>query len=107
MGRNHSHNYGSHIPELKPWLKKYGAKFSHSPQYVLIGSYNTSSNTVMGILGAANNEFYAYILRREILKNGYCEIKRTEYHENPNFSIEEYMIQVIEASELQGKDFIK
>jgi len=93
-----SHNFGYFIPELRETIVQYGCKLSERPPYVLLGQYNSKSKgPTMGILAAANNEFHAYLLRKEIRKSGYCDIQRTEYFPNPKmstFSIQEYMKQM-------------
>jgi len=95
-------NFGQPIPELKNLLSKYGVALSASPAYVLVGQYNSKEiGTVMGILAAANNEFHAHLLRREIRKSGLCDIEQSEYHPSGNttFSIEIYKRKMREKFE--------
>lgn len=92
------HNFGYFIPELRETIVQYGCKLSEKPPYVLLGQYNSKAKgPTLGILCAANNEFHAHLLRREICKSGYCEIQKTEYFPEPKestFSIQDYMKQM-------------
>jgi len=82
-------------PEIKPWVEKYGCSLNDEPPFVLLGHYNSKAlGPVMGILAAANNEFHAHIIRRELNNNGNVEVMRTEFHKNPNFSIKEYRAKI-------------
>jgi len=92
MKKNSSPKFGSAIPEVRNFITKYGCRLKDNPPYVLLGQYNSKAiGPVMGILAAADNEFHAYLLRREFRKNGHCTIERTEYHPGePTFSIETY-----------------
>lgn len=82
-------------PEIKPWVEKYGCQLSENPPFILLGHYTSKAlGPVMGILAATNNEFHAHILRRELNKNGTVEIMRSEFHPDPNFSIEEYRAKI-------------
>jgi hypothetical protein len=44
----------------------------------------------MGILAAAENEFYAHLMKREFCKAGFCDVKKTEYHPDGDFCLEDY-----------------
>lgn len=91
-------------PEMKSWVEKYGCSLGESPQFILFGQYNSKQiGPVMGILAASNNEFHAHLLRREFEKNGHVEVKRTEFHPDPNFSIQDYREKVRARMEQQKK----
>lgn len=80
MKRSTTKKFGSAIPELREFVEKYGANLKDNPPYVLLGKYQSKGiGLVMGVLAATTNEFHAHILRREIRKNGHCEIKTTEF----------------------------
>jgi hypothetical protein len=82
-------------PEMRLWVDKYGCSLRDKPQFIILGQYNSKKlGPVMGILAASSNEFHAHILRREFQKNGNVEVMRTEFHPNPNFSIEDYRAKV-------------
>jgi len=90
--RKTSKNFGSAIPEIRPFIERYGCRLSDNPPFVLLGQYNSKEiGLVMGVLAAANNEFHAHILRRELRKAGTVDIERTEYHpDSATFSISQY-----------------
>jgi hypothetical protein len=70
------------IQELKDTYKRCGCSLSKNPQYVLVGElYTKEYGLMMGILAAANNEFHARVIKKEIQKyRGKCNIEITEYH---------------------------
>jgi hypothetical protein len=89
----------SRIPDLEDILQKYGTTLKNNPQFVLVGEYRGVNGKYGGILAAANNEFHAYILKREINKSGNCRIERSEYHpDGATFSIELYRRRIRQAS---------
>jgi hypothetical protein len=102
MNKNND-NFGHTIPELRETIVRYGTKLSKKPPYILLGQYNSKEvGPTMGILAAADNEFHAHFLCKEIRKNGYCDIQRTEYFPDESkrqFSIKKYMIQMRERME--------
>lgn len=78
-------------PEVQEKVKKYGCLLKNNPPYIIFGHYKSQIfGSVKGILAGAQNEFYAHILCKEFKKNGKVEIRRTEFHLHPNFSIEDY-----------------
>jgi hypothetical protein len=81
---------GTTIQELKGTVLRYGCSLTDNPPYVLVGQYNSKAGPWIGILAAAPNEFYAYIIRREMQKSGKVKIERTEFHQDTTFSIELY-----------------
>jgi hypothetical protein len=91
-------NFGEkHLTEVSAYIKRYGSRIERNPQYVLIGAYNLGKNKkYTGILSVADNEFHAYILRRELRKHGYCDVERTEHHEAPTFSMAIWKQKMIE-----------
>ena len=94
--------FGSTILELKDVIQKYGCGLGISPPYIVHGQYNSpTSGPVMGILAAASNQFHAYLIWREVMKNGRATVYRTEFHPNQNFSIETYKAKVRENMEAQ------
>jgi hypothetical protein len=103
MKKNSSTKFGSAIPEVRSFITKYGCRLRDNPPYVLLGQYNSKAiGPVMGILAAADNEFHAYLLRREFRKNGHCNIERTEYHSGkPTFSIETYKRKMREKMKME------
>lgn len=95
---NRDRKFHKAAPEIKSLVAKYGCPFKAEPEFVLFGRYNSKAiGPVMGILAAAKNEFHAHILRRELNKNGNAEVMRTEFHTDPNFSIQEYKAKRIQA----------
>ena len=84
---------GQIIPELSRYIRRYGARLKEQPPYVVTGLYlSPSIGPIMGVLAAAHNEFFAYLLRREINKRGNGKVQRTEYHaDRPTFSLELYI----------------
>lgn len=97
-------NFGNAIPELREVIMRYGCRLSENPPFVLVGQYNSKEiGPIMGILAAANNEFHAFLLRREFRKNGNCDIEKTEYHSGKaTFSIEMYKRKFLERMERQA-----
>lgn len=91
-------SFGAAIPEVKEFITKYGCTLSDKPPFVLVGQYNSKEiGLVMGILAAANNEFYAHILRKELRKNGTCDIEYSEFHpDKTTFSIEKHKAKLRE-----------
>lgn len=86
-----SSKFGDTIPELKEIITKYGCGLGDSPPYVVVGTYNSNeSGSIMGILAACQNQFHAYLIRREVNKHGSSDVHRTEFHPNPTFIISEY-----------------
>jgi hypothetical protein len=86
--------YSKRVPELESVILNFGCNISENPPYVLVGHYKSQEvGLVKGIIAGATNEFHAHILRREIRKNGCCDIEVTEYHpsEEPTFSIEIFL----------------
>jgi hypothetical protein len=54
---------------------------------------------MMGVVAAADNELFAYLLRREINRSGEASVERTEYHPaGPTFSLATYTAKMKEAS---------
>ena len=96
-------NFGTAIPELRSFIAKYGCRLSDNPAFVILGQYNSKEiGPVMGVLAAANNEFHAHILRREVRKHGRCDIEHTEYYPGKaTFSIETYKTKMREKMERQ------
>lgn len=83
--------FSSNIPELKPIIDRYGCGLKACPPYVIFGEFNSpSSGRFGGILAAAECQFHAYLLLREIRKSGNAKVLRTEYHPQPNFDIANY-----------------
>lgn len=105
--KKNSSNFGYFIPELQEVIVRYGCRLSDKPGYVLLGQFNSAKlGPTMGILAAANNEFHAHILRREIRKGGYCDIEKTEYHPGRStFSIAGYMkkMRALEAKKKEAE----
>lgn len=102
MTKNNN-NFGYFIPELRDTIVRYGTRLSEKPAFVLLGQYNSKEvGPTMGILAATTNEFHAHLLAKEIRKNGYCDVQRTEYFPEESkrqFSIKKYMIQMRERME--------
>lgn len=88
--------FGSAIPEVRDLIMKFACRLSDKPKFVLLGQYNSQElGPIMGLLAAADNQFNAYLLRREFRKNGICDIEHTEYHpDGGSFSIEKYKSQM-------------
>jgi len=82
----------SPIPELRELILRYGERLTSDPPYVIIGEYRSEAiGRVMGILAAASNELYAYLLRREVNRHGTAAVERTEYHpDGGTFSLERF-----------------
>jgi len=92
--------FGSTILELKSVIQKYGCGLGDSPPYIVHGQYNSpTSGPMIGILAAAKNQFHAYLIRREVQKNGKSTVYRTEFHPDQNFSISIYKEKVREKME--------
>jgi len=81
-------------------ITTYGCKTSDKPKFALLGKCyfkkrrpdNTMKTVVQsGIIVCANNEFHAQLLKRELNKYGSVEIKFTEHHDNPDFSLEKFI----------------
>lgn len=102
--------FGTAIPEVRDFIIKFACRLSDKPQFVLIGQYNSKEiGPIMGLLAAADNQFSAYLLRREFRKNGICDIARTEHHPDGNgtFSVEKYKTQMrakIEKKRIEQKE---
>lgn len=91
--------FGQRIPELNDVIMKYGCSINDKPEFVIIGQYKSDViGLVQGIIATAKNEFYAYLLRREINKNGICEIQRSEFHPSGTgtFSVTEHAQKIRE-----------
>jgi hypothetical protein len=83
------------IPELKEVLFKYGMPLKQQPPYVVVGEFKSKSGPIYGVIGAANNQFHAYIIRREIEKNGKAKVFRSEYHpKGMDFCVADYKRRV-------------
>jgi len=95
--------FGSTIPELKEVITKYGCGLGRGgPPYVVVGQYfSKASGPIGGILAAAQNEFHAHVIMREVNKNGSAVVHRTEHHPNPTFSIAEFKTRIREKMEAQ------
>jgi hypothetical protein len=99
--------FGCTIPELKDVISKYGCGLG-SPPYIIFGQYNSPTTGPMaGILAAATNQIHAYIIRREINKNGTSTVYRTEFHPNTNFSIAKYKDGLRQKIEAQKKEQVE
>jgi hypothetical protein len=93
--------FGSSIPELNNIITRYGSTLGKAP-YVIVGNYYSKEiGPFGGILATAQNEFYANLLLREVLKNGTAVIHRTENHTNPTFSVAGYKQYIKEKMEAQ------
>jgi len=102
--KKRSTKWGSTIPELKDVIQKYGCGLGISPPYIVHGQYNSpTAGPIMGILAAAENQFHAYIIWREVMKNGKATVYRTEFHPNQNFSIAIYKEKVREKMDAQKR----
>ena len=86
------------IPELVELIDKFGITLGEQPHFVIVGKYKSKAiGSVMGIIAAANNEFHAHLLKREISKNGVVTIERSEYHpDGCTFSIQAYYKKIRE-----------
>ncbi len=58
----------------------------------------------MGILAVTQNELFAYIILREVKKNGAAEVKRSEFHPNTNFNISIYKQKLQEKIDAQKQE---
>jgi len=81
-------------------ITTYGCKTSEKPKFALLGKCyfkkrrpdNTMKTVVQsGIITTANNEFHAHLLKRELNKYGSVDIKFTEHHSSPDFSLEKFI----------------
>ena len=96
--------FGSTIPELRDVISKYGCGLGVSPPYIVHGQYNSpTKGPIVGILAAANNQFHAYLIWREVIKNGKAKVYRTEFHPKTTFNIERYKQTVREKMEAQKR----
>lgn len=89
------------IPELDSVIRRYGVRLNENPAYVVAGVYRSPSlGPVMGVLAAANNEFHAYLIRREINERGRASVERTEYCPSgvPTFSLAAYRKKMCERN---------
>ena len=94
--------FGTTVPELRDVISKYGCGVGTDPPYVVVGEFRSKTKGPFGgILAAAQNEFYAYLIWREVNKNGNALVKRSEFHPNTEFSIERYKQQLREKMEAQ------
>ena len=95
--------FGSTIPELRATINRFGCGLADSPAYIVLGQYSSeTAGPIGGILAAADNEFYAYAICREVNKNGQATVERTEYHPRPTFSITIYKKKLQEIVEKQS-----
>jgi hypothetical protein len=91
--------FGCSIPELKTVITKYGCGLGKSvtadgPPYVVVGQFYSDSGPIGGILAAAQDEFSAHAILREVNKKGTAKVYRSEFHSAPNFSIASYKDQI-------------
>lgn len=94
--------FGTTVPELKEVISKYGCGLGTDPPYVVVGEFKSKTKGPYGgILAAAQNQFYAYLIWREVNKNGNALVKRSEFHPKTNFSIAGYKQQLREKMEAQ------
>jgi hypothetical protein len=92
--------FGTTVPELKEVIAKYGCGLGSDPPYVVVGEFNSKTKgPYAGILAAALNQFHAYLIWREVNKNGRADVKRSEFHPKTNFSIARYKQQLREKME--------
>jgi hypothetical protein len=90
--------FRSAIPELAELLDRYGCTLKDRPAYVLIGTYDSKVvGYRRGIFGFTSVEFHAYLMQKEINKNGHVVVLRTEHHpEGGPFCLERYKERIRE-----------
>jgi hypothetical protein len=94
--------FGTTVPELKDVISKYGCGLGTDPPYIVVGEFRSKTKGPFGgILAAAQNQFYAYLIWREVQKNGDASVKRSEFHPKTNFSIAGYKQQLRDKMEAQ------
>lgn len=87
---------GFHWDELndhqKNILDRYASTDSQSP-YVIIGIFYPKKGHIGGLLCFADNEMFAYILKRELSKSGKnISVQKTKYHpDGPTFDLNIWM----------------
>jgi hypothetical protein len=94
----------SKIPELNDVIGKYGCGLGSDPPYIVQGVYTSASGPVGGIIAGAQNQFYAYLICREVNKKGKATVERTEFHPHTTFSIKLYKEKVLEKVETQKRE---